>query len=147
VRDTYLQRKLGLRSFVIVVVLLLWFSLNPQVHHIIVYSIYILQNNISNNNVYSSFPFFFLIFTFLVLRLRFIIKSWCTSPNSISSMVYFFLVLRHDATKFLKGRKPGPTPIMAKFPCFVNFAESTSRDDNSTSPHTFIYIWSSRAPN
>lgn len=58
-RDTYLQWKLGLRSFV--VVLLLWFLMNPQVHHIIVYSIYISQNNISNNNnVYSSFPLFFL---------------------------------------------------------------------------------------
>jgi hypothetical protein len=35
-------------------------------------------------------------------------------------MVYSFQTSRHDATYFLKGRKPDYTPNMTKFPCFAN---------------------------
>ena len=54
---------------------------------------------------------------------------------------------RQDAIKIMKGRKPNPTPNVAKFPLFVNFVKSISRDGSSISPQIFIYIWSSRIPN
>jgi hypothetical protein len=54
---------------------------------------------------------------------------------------------RHDAIKIMKGRKPDPAPNVAKFPLFVNFVKSISRDGSSISHQIFIYNWSSKTPN